>query len=159
MPLSPRWCVAGQSYCGWNCCQNRFAELTLIYASCNASLDIQNVVYAVQYNFWASERRLPATRLQTRVCGWGNPSWTASCISKWYHESLSTPDSQRSSYQLYSRLWLQSQDRINVPKIQHACRQSCLQPHEALLRQQSSFEQVCGKCSSGTSCLSPKFLQ
>jgi len=134
--------VAVLKYQWWNCRQNPFAELTQIYGSHDASLDIRNGLHAVGWFSGAAERRLLATMVQTQPSGWRIPSWTASGLLKWYHKSLSQTDSRNGPYQQYSKWWLQSQHRMDRPEIAHACQQSCLPPCKPLLLQQSSFEQV-----------------
>jgi len=142
MPRSHCWYIAIQIYLWWNCRRNPFTQLSLIYVSQDASLDIQNGLHTVRWFSGAPECWLPATKLETWPSGWRIPLWTTSGLSKWHHQSLPWADSQHGLYQQYSKGWLQSQYGIDRPEIAHACRRSCLLPHKPLLLQQSLFDQV-----------------
>jgi len=142
MPLSQCRYVTVQKYQWWNCRQNPFTKLTLIYGSQDASLDIRNGLHTVRWFSGAPKRQLPSTKLQIRSSRWAIPSWNASAHSMWYHKSLSPADSQCGLYQRYSRWWLQSQHRIDGSEITHACWWSCLLLHKPLRLQQFPLEQV-----------------
>jgi len=143
MPFAHCRYIAVQKHQWWNCPQNPFAELTLIYGSQDRSLDIWNISHTVHWFSLGPKRQLRSNALQTRSCGWTISSWTTSAHAKWYHKFLSVADLIPSSYQQYCRWWLQSQHRINGPEISPPCRRFCLPHHKPLVLQQSSYEQVC----------------
>jgi len=152
--------VAGQKYRWWNCCQNPFAELTQVYGSQDASLELQNVIHAVRLFSWPPEPPLPSTNPQTQWSGWRISSCAVSAHSKWFHKFLSPDDLQCGLCHQYARWWFQSQQWIDRLQILHHCRLSSLLLHEAHLLQNLSFEQVFWwMCVSGTGCFCPKFLQ
>lgn len=66
MPLSHYPYVAILIYQWWNCHQNQLAQLTIIYDSQHASLDVQKKLHAVRWFSPASERQWPSTKLQTQ---------------------------------------------------------------------------------------------
>jgi len=142
MPLSPCRYVVVQQYGWWNCCQNPFTILTLIYGSRDASVNIQYGLHAVRWFSGAEGCVLPATKLRIQSSGWTSPSWTASAYSMWYHESLSPAGSQCGPYMRYFRWCLQSwywKDGLEIP---HTCWWSCLPSCKPLLRQQCSLKKV-----------------
>jgi len=142
MPLSQWRYVSVQKYQWYNCHRNPFSELTLIYGSHNASLDIRNVSRTVQWFSGAPECRLSLTKLQTQSNRWRIPFWTASVHSRWCHKSLSPAGEWHAPYQPSSSSWLQSQHRIGGSVIAVTCRRSCLPPAKPCLWQQFSLGQV-----------------
>ena len=126
MPLSHWRYVAVQKYGWWNCRQNIFTELTLVYGIQDASLDIRNVLCVVHWLSGAPECRLFPIKLQTRSDWVRLASWTASVHSRWCHKSPSTAGQWPASNQPNSMWWLLSQHWIGGSEIAVACRRSCL---------------------------------
>jgi len=89
MLLSHCWYVAIQQYEWWDCLQNPIPELTLIYGSQDASIDIWNVLHAVQWFSEAPECQMPSNKLQTQSSRWTIPLWTTPCHLKGYRISHS----------------------------------------------------------------------
>jgi len=130
--------VAAQTYWLWNCHQNSFTQLTLIYGWHDALLDMRHSLHAVEWFFGAPECRLAATKLQIWSSRWTIPSKSAFAHLKWFRKLHSPADSKYSPYQRYSSWWLQCQHRIAGPEIQHTCPLPHLPPCKPLLAQQST---------------------
>jgi len=158
MPLSHCQYVAIQKYQWWNCRQNTFAELTLIYDSEDVSLGTRNVLHTVRCFSGSSECLLPFSKLQIRSSWCTILSWTACAHSKLYHKPRGPAYSQRGLYQHQTGWWLHSQQWMMDLKFNrlvggHVCRSINL-----FFSSSCYLNKFFGESVSGSVWFSPSFL-